>query len=330
MKKKIILVAAIFIIALLFAACKKESVSDITIVLDWLPNTNHTGVYAASSLGYFADEGLNVNIIQPPEDGALLLTASGVAQFCFEYQESLGPALANQSDAMPLIAVAAVINHNTSGFMSLKESGIKSARDMENKRFASLETSFSDAIVKNIVEGDGGDFSKVSMISNNAIDAFSALRTEVDLYWSFYAWDGVNAEINNIDINFIDLAKTNPLFDWYTPILIANSNFAKTNPATVKKFMRAVSRGYQYAIEHSDDAAEILVKNVPELESKIISASQKYLASRYQGDAPRWGEIDSSRWRNFYKWMFAQGLLNRDLGSETSDQDTGFTNEFLP
>ena len=44
--------------------------TDVTICLDWTPNTNHTGLYVAAAKGYYEDAGLNVSIVQPPEDGA--------------------------------------------------------------------------------------------------------------------------------------------------------------------------------------------------------------------------------------------------------------------
>ena len=65
----------------MFAGCKKADAKKITFVLDWTPNTNHTGLYVAQANGYFAEEGLSVDIVQPSEDGATMMVASGRAQF---------------------------------------------------------------------------------------------------------------------------------------------------------------------------------------------------------------------------------------------------------
>ena len=85
----------------------------ITFVLDWTPNTNHTGLYVAESLGYFEDQGLEVEIVQPPEGGADALVASGRAQFGVSFQDSMAPGVAGDN-ALPTTAVAALIQHNTS------------------------------------------------------------------------------------------------------------------------------------------------------------------------------------------------------------------------
>ena len=88
--------------------------------------------------------------------------------------------------------------------------------------------------------------------------------------------------------------------------------------------MRALSRGYIFAIENPAEAAEILLKHVPELDGGLVRRSQAWLAPRYQGDARRWGEIDSARWGAFYRWMYQKNLLENDIG------EGGFTNEYLP
>jgi ABC-type nitrate/sulfonate/bicarbonate transport system substrate-binding protein len=306
------------------AGCNKESnPDDIRVVLDWTPNTNHTGLFIAQEKGWFTEEGLNVQIIQPPEDGALVLVGSGNVQFGFDFQETMGPAVAREHNALPVQAVAAIISHNTSGIMSFTDTGISRPRDLAGRRFASWETPLVTAIIKEIVENDGGDFNAVQMIPNFATDAFSALESDIDAIWVYYAWDGIAAEVNGYDINFIDFGKLDPRFDFYTPVLVANTDWLNNNPERAKKFMRALSKGYTFAIENPAEAGEILLQKAPELDRQLVMKSQEYLASRYQSDALRWGEIDSERWGNFYRWMFEQGLLEKDVGS------ANFTNDFL-
>ena len=318
------LIRFMLIIILALTGCQKKDAGQIRVVLDWTPNTNHTGLYAALEKGWFSEEGLTVSMIQPPEDGALVLLGSGNAEFAVDFQETMGPAIAKSRDALPVIAVAAIISHNTSGIMSLKSSGINSPRDLEGKRFASWETPLVTAVMQEIVEKDGGNFNLVKMIPNFATDAFSALQTDIDAIWIYYAWDGIAAEINGIDINYIDLGATDSRFNFYTPVIAANTNWLEKNEETAFKFLRAAKRGYEFAMQNPSEAASILLKHAPELDISLVMRSQEYLKTRYQGDAPRWGEIDPVRWSRFYKWMYDQGLLEKDIGSG------GFTNKYLP
>jgi ABC-type nitrate/sulfonate/bicarbonate transport system substrate-binding protein len=295
----------------------------IRIVLDWSPNTNHTGIYAALDKGWFAEEGLDAEILMPPEDGALLLLASGKAEFAVDFQETLGPAIARK-DPLPVTAVGAIISHNTSGLMSLKSANVRRPADLQGKRFAFWETPLYEAVIRDIVENDGGVFEKVTMIPNYATDAFSALQTDVDSIWIYYAWDGVAAGVKGVDIDYLDLGTVNPALDFYTPVLVVNKLWAAARPEAARKAMKAISRGYTFAIESPPEAAEILLKYAPELDGEIVRQSQGWLAGRYRGDAPRWGEIDPRRWGGFYRWMYERGLLETDIG------EGGFTNEYLP
>ncbi|MCL2277226.1 MAG: ABC transporter substrate-binding protein [Treponema sp.] len=321
MKK--MMIALLFAVLLCVTGCSRTD-GTIRVLLDWTPNTNHTGLFVALDKGWFTDAGLKVTITQPPEDEALTLVASGRAEFGVTFQESMGPAIARERDALPVTAVAAIISHNTSGIMSLKDTGILRPRDLSNMRFASWETPLVTAIVKHVVEKDGGDFNSVRMVPNYATDAFSALLTDVEAIWIYYAWDGINAQVNGVDINYIDFGTFDSQLDFYTPVLVTNTAWAKENSDTVKKFMEAVSRGYNYTIDNPAEAAEILLRHAPELDRTLVTQSQLYLQSRYQGDARRWGEIDPSRWGNFYRWMYNNGLLEVNIGAG------GFTNEYLP
>jgi ABC-type nitrate/sulfonate/bicarbonate transport system substrate-binding protein len=309
-----------------FTGCsgKHAGTDNIRVLLDWTPNTNHTGLYVALEKGWFDEEGLKVEITQPPEDEALALLGSGRAEFAVSFQESMGPAIAKGQDAIPVQAVAAIINHNTSGIMSLASRGIRRPVDLAGKRFASWETPLVTAVIRDIVENDGGNFNMVRMIPNFATDAFSALQTDVDAIWIYYAWDGIAAEVNGIDINYLDLGTIDRKFDFYTPVLVTNTGWAASNSEKARKFLRATSRGYNFAMENPVESAAILLKYAPELDRDLVMRSQDYLKTKYQGDAKRWGEIDSGRWGGFYRWMFEQDLLEKDIG------EGGFTNEYLP
>lgn len=315
----------ILISVLVCSACSgKAAEGQVRVVLDWTPNTNHTGLYAALEKGWFREEGLDVKIFQPPEDGALPLLGSGNAEFAIDFQETMGPAIAKDRDALPILAVAAIISHNTSGIMSLAKDHISRPEDLEGKRFASWETPLVTEIVRDIVESDGGNFSTVIMVPNFATDAFSALETDIDAIWIYYAWDGIAAEVHGVPINYLDLGTLNPCFDFYTPVIAANTKWLKENPETAKKFLSAASRGYNFAMENPAEAAEILLKYAPELDRDLVMRSQEYLKTRYRGDAKRWGEINPQRWGSFYSWMFEKGLLEMDIGQG------GFSNEYLP
>ena len=144
MKKKLLAVLLAITTILSTTACgsskksaekKSKKLEEITFVLDWTPNTNHTGLYVAQKLGYFKDAGLKVKIVQPPEDGVYSLVASGKAQFGVGFQDTMASALVGD-DAMPIEAVATILQHNTSGIISRKGEGMDRPKGMEGKKYA--------------------------------------------------------------------------------------------------------------------------------------------------------------------------------------------------
>ena len=107
-----------------------QELEPITFVLDWTPNTNHTGVYVAMDQGYFEEAGFDVQVVQPPEDGAEVLVALGNAQFGVSFQDYIAPALVGENP-LPITAVAAIIQHNTSGIISRKGEGMDTPKGLE-------------------------------------------------------------------------------------------------------------------------------------------------------------------------------------------------------
>jgi ABC-type nitrate/sulfonate/bicarbonate transport system substrate-binding protein len=302
-----------------------NGLTKITFVLDWTPNTNHTGLYVAQELGYFKEAGLAVEIVQPPEDGAEVLVASGKAQFGVSFQDSLAPAF-TEGNALPITAVASVIQHNTSGIISRKGEGMDVPKGMEGKSYATWNGSIELATLKAVVEGDGGDFNKVELIPSTVTDEVSALKTKsVDSIWIFYAWAGVKTELEGLETDYFAFKDINPVFDYYTPVIISGNKFLQENPDTAKAFLSALSKGYQYAMEHPEEAADILCKAAPELDKELVLASQNYLKDQYQADAAYWGYIDAERWNNFYKWVNDNSLVEGKI-----PDNAGFSNEYLP
>ena len=299
----------------------------VTFVLDWTPNTNHTGLYVAMEKGYFEEAGFEVEVVQPPADGAEVLVASGKAQFGVSFQDYLAPGLIGDSP-LPVTAVAAIIQHNTSGIVSRAGEGMDTPAGMEGKKYATWELPVELATMQHVMEADGGDFSKVELIPSTVTDEVSALESKsVDAIWIFYGWAGVACELAGLETDYFAFADIDPVFDYYSPVVIANDTYLRENPERASAFVAAIAKGYEFAVENPEEAADILMAAAPELKdsAELVYASQKYLAEQYIADESRWGEFDADRWAGFYNWLNKNNLLEGKI-----DPMAGFTNEFLP
>ena len=174
------------------------------------------------------------------------------------------------------------------------------------------------------MEEDGGDFSKLKLIPSTVYDVVTALNTEIDCVWIYYAWDGVKLELSGYETNYLDFRMIDDTFDYYTPILVANNDFLKNSPETAKKFLRAMRRGYEFAVENPEEAADILCKAAPELDKELVLASQKWISKQYKAEVEQWGYINPERWNRFYNWLNTLGLFEKKI-----PENLGFTNDYL-
>ncbi len=326
----------LFLICSLFVGCSNENIKKdetsneqqivknekVTFLLDWTPNTNHTGIYVALEKGFYNEIGIDLEVLNPPEESTTALVAAGKANFGISFQDTMAMAM-NENKDFPIMAVAAIIQHNTSGILSLKEKGIDSFKNLEGKTYATWDNALEQATIKQVMENEGGNFEKVNLYHSTVTDAVSAIQTNVDAVWVFEAWDAMNAKVNGLDYNFIKFKDVEPALDFYTPVIVSSEKYLQENEETAKKFLQATKKGYEYAIENPEESAEILHKYAPEYDVNMLIESQKYLANEYKAEVEKWGYIDANRWNNFYNWAYEKGIITKDLTNK------GFTNNYL-
>lgn len=328
MKKLIsVLLSAFMLFTLCACSSEKDGLEEVVLCLDWTPNTNHTGFYVADSLGYYEEVGIKLTIVQPPEDGAELMTASGQAQFGISFQDTIAAAYAKQ-EPLGVTAVAAILQHNTSGIITRKGEGGDKPSGLEGMRYSTWNSPIELAMIKEIMEKEGADFEKLQLLPNVVTDEAQALlNKDTDAIWIYYAWAGVSCELSELEFDYFNFTDIDKVFDYYTPIIVANKDFLASSPETARAFLEATKRGYEYAVENPEAAAEILIKGDTTGSltgsEELVTASQKWISGQYISDAPYWGYIDESRWNSFYSWLYEKGLVERDITG------FGFTNDYL-
>ncbi|AEH51683.1 ABC transporter substrate-binding protein [Pseudothermotoga thermarum] len=293
----------------------------VTVILDWYPNTNHTGLYVALEKGYFKEENLEVSIVQPLKLSTEQLVAAGNGEFGISFQEFVTYA---RAEGLPIVSIAAIIQHNTSGFAWLKGT-MSSPKDWEGKTYGGWGTELEVAILKTIAKKYGIDPNKIKIQDVGQLDFVTGLRQRVfDFQWVYYGWEVIGAKVQGVEVDFVFLKDIDEVFDYYTPVIITSEKIVQESPELVRKFLRAVQKGYLYAVENPVESAKILLKYAPELDEKLVIESQKFLSTKYIEDAPRWGYQDPKVWRRLYQWMKENGLVGE------LDIDKAYTNEFLP
>ena len=319
MKRKLALSVCLFSLA----ACARQSevLTSVTLMLDWVPNTNHTGIFVAQREGFFEEAGLEVKIVQPGEVFAEQAVAGGASDFGISFQEQVTLA---RAQSVPLVSIAAIIQNNTSGFAS-RMGG--SPADWEGLRYGSFGSPFEEPTLRELMGCDGAEYESLEIVNTGFTDPLALLEQEqIDLAWIFYGWQVIQAELQGIDL---EVAMMEDWFDcipdYYTPVIIATESTLVERPEIVRAFLEAVSRGYRFAIDDPGTAAEILLAAGPELDARLVQRSQEWLSPRYQADAARWGEQDLEVWRAYAQWM-----ADHDILAEAIQAERAFTNDYLP
>lgn len=313
--KKILSIVLCFILVFSLAGCgekKDDGLTEVTVVLDWTPNTNHSGLFAAKKLGYYEDFGLKVNIVQPPEDGAMALVASGKAEFGISFQDSMAPALC---EGLDIVAIAAVTQHNLSGIISKKEKGIDSFKAMEGATYATWGSPIEQSIIGYCMEKEGARIERLNMIDSSVTDVLTALDTSmIDTVWVYEYWDVIKAQLEGCEYNYIDFKSVDETMDYYTPVIISSEKYCSVeNYEVAESFISATARGYKYCSENPEEAADILLEADPSLDEELVRASAHFMADKYVDEDGYWGYIDEERWNRFYSWLYEEKLVAKDL-----------------
>ncbi len=309
---------------------KIDALTPFTVVLDWTPNTNHTGMYVAQAKGWYKDEGLDIKIL-PYASGTApeVLVTSGKADVAVSSTEGV---VANAAIGNPVVSIAAIIQHNTSGFMVLADNGIKTPKDLDNRIDGGSGSPIESAILKKIITTDGGKGNFKS--ANLDVAAMQALISKkIDFFWVFEGWEVVQAKHQGLKVVYFPSSNYG-VADYHTPVLVTSPGEIKQKPELLKKFMAATSKGYQYAILHPKEAAQILIATAPKgtfPDTSFIEESQDFLSAHYVDKGRIWGLQDQKAWHEYPQFMVNTNGVVDASGKPVKklDFDSLYTNEFI-
>lgn len=321
--RRVVLVTLSVTLTFLGSGCgsnkKKEAQAKVTIVTDWTPNADQAGIYVAKELGYFKDEGIDVQLERPLEEGAEKEVDKNQAQFGISYQDTLTDYITGD-EALKVSCVAALVQRSTAGILSRKGEGIDRPKGLEGKKYATWNWSIEKAMIEDVMTGNAGNYKKMIQIPNAVTDEVKALQNkETDALFVYYQNAGVLAKKAGLETDFFRFADYNEKLDYYAPILIANQSYLKSNGEQAKKILKAIQKGYEYTIEHPDEAAKILVKENSDLKEDEVKDQISYLADgNYIEKEKKWGEIDKDRWNGFYQWINGKKLTETELPKDAA------------
>lgn len=300
-----------------------DGLTKVTLTLDWYPNADHAGIYAAQERGYFEDAGLDVKIQQPSDPASVLqLVAAGRSEFGVSYETEVTAAAARD---VPVKSVMAIMQEPLNSIISLKESGIESPEDLVGKKVGYAGQTFGTAVIDTVLREAGEDPGSVEKV-NVGYDLRPALTSKrvdavVDAYWNI---EGVELAQEGFETSVIRLPQVG--VPNYNELVLATSDeYAKQNPEVVRSFVGALVEGHRYAAGHPEAARDALLAANKELDPKVADETLKLTVPVFAGKDGRVGYQNPEEWRAYVDWAVENKVLPRPV-----EVDEAMTNEFLP
>ena len=303
----------------------------IRFAMDWTPNTNHTGLYVAMNKGYFADAGLDVEILPYNDTNPDLMVDAGQAEFGVSFQDTATITKAAGADVRSVLAVQQTWSAELSVLADRDD--ITSPADLDGMTYGGFANPAEEAAVRGVIKAAGGK-GEIDTVTLGT-SAYEALYSgDVDFTVPFAAWEGIEAADRGVELkNFTYTDYGFP--DCYNVIILGNGTWLEKNPEQAKKFVQALQRGYQDSVDDPDAAAQILHEENSDLLTDVdfLKRSQRMLAEKYMLDeGGKFGRQTEEHWAELGTFLGEQGLLvdanNKPL-TEDPDWSTYFTNEYL-
>lgn len=301
----------LFILSILIIGCGNEK--ELSLALDWYPNSNHAGIYSAIDEGFFDEEGIKLSVYTPSDPTAIISSvASGRDDFGLSYHPDI---LQAQSAGLEIVSVLSISQHPLNSIMTLKKSSIKNPSDLRGKvvgfpgipsNKAMLETVLSSQNINiNDVETVDVGFELVKALVSGSVDAI------IGAYWTH---ESIVMELQGYEIEIMRLEEWG-VPDYYELILITNKSFLEENKSDVEKVVNSFKKGYEFSIKNPQESITSLISIAGEeiVEEDVERAGVELLIPMWQSNNLPFGHQDISKWEETYEWMYQNNFLEKEL-----------------
>ncbi len=332
MKKPLASLLALLVVALAVTACgeKEETTSrpkveKLDLVLDYFPNADHVGIYAAIAEGEFKKVGLDVTPRTPSDPAApLKLLAAGRADLAISYEPEV---LLARDRGLTVVSVGAIVQRPLTSIMAIGSAGVRDVRDLRGKRVGTAGIPYQTAYLKTILERADVNPNSVDEINVgfNLVPAMLSKRVDATL-GSFWNYEGVELRQRRRDPTIIPV-DTVGVPTYNELVIVARREDVGERGNRLRRFMRALAAGYESARENPSRAVGHLLKANPDLTRKLQLASVRATLPAFfprDEDKP-FGYQDPRAWDAYGRWMHENELVRHPPRAFNA-----LTNEFLP
>lgn len=300
-----------------------QELTPVTLALDWYPNANHAGIYMAQDRGYFEAAGLDVEIFTPADPTTVLQTVgAGRDTFGITYHFDV---LQARSQEVPVVSVAALVQHPLNSLMVLEESDILSPADLGGRTIAVTGVPSDEVMLDTMLRANGLSIDEVEIV-NVGFDLMPAVMSgradaAIGVYWTH---ETILAEREGSPMRYFRVEE-HGVPDYYELVLVAGEDTIANEAATVTAFLGALRQGYDDALADLDGALALLLAESPDLVEEVEREGLELLSPLWTGeDGAPFGTQTADRWEAYATWAIEEGLLPEDTDWEAAYRDDLF------
>ena len=325
MRGKLWVLTLAIIGVLAFAACGgQEEATKIKLAMDWYPNANHAGIFVAQEKGYFADENLEVDFYTPVDPSTVNQTvAAGADDFGINYQPDL---LLARSQGVPVVSIAALVQHPLNSVQTLKASGIERPSQLAGKKVGYPGIPLNEPLLDTMLKHDGvsGGIDEVELVNVGFNLAEVLITNQVDAcVGCYFSHESFLIENQGHPVNVMRMEEWG-VPDFYELVLVASEETLEERPEVAQRLVRALMRGYADAAADPEAAVATLLAGSNEEVDEAIERPGILVIAPLWTEAGKVGWQTSEKWTNFADWMHTNGLVDSPI-----DGDAAFTNKFV-
>ncbi|MGL4790802.1 MAG: ABC transporter substrate-binding protein [Anaerotignaceae bacterium] len=297
----------------------ETQLEDFDIILDWYPNAVHGFIYEAIEKGYYAEEGLKVNVRFPSNtNDAISLTAAGKADAGIYYMHDLIRARADQN--IPIKSLGAICQSELNVILSLKEHNITSPADLIGKTVGTSGSELSEGFIKYIVENSGGKIEDVNIV-DVGFDLMSSMTTKnVDATIGCMVNHEVpQMEEEGFEVNYF-YSKDYGVPDYYELLLVTGETQLENNSEKLEKFIRASKKGFEDMKNNPEESVDILInnqneENFPLNKTVELKSTEMLLPVMETAELEFLGQ-KAEVWEESINWLYESGFISKTISAE--------------
>jgi putative hydroxymethylpyrimidine transport system substrate-binding protein len=304
-------------------ASQTSTLTDVTLIMDWVPWVLDIPVDVAQAKGYYAEAGIKVDQQVPAgATDVVKFVSTGRAEFGLYYSPDT---VAAAAEGAPLVSVASLMSHAPVGVAVAPGEKATSPKDLAGKVAGIVMIPSTRASFDTMLERGDVDPGSVKVVDPGYEIVAPLLANKYDAVAVTQFGELVQAEQQAGPLDYLDFR------DWGTPDyafldVVTNTSETQQHPETVKAFVAATLRGLEWATEHPDEAVVLYVARHPELKTDLLLAQWKAAVPSLAtaGEHPA-GWQDEQSWQALGAWMRSSGQLTKDVPVARL-----VTNDFLP